>query len=113
MGWAGDQAKSVPTLAAGNFRCEAVSEPKPTIGAGHSANSFFAADASLLKLNSGGPSGYVPPATQSRRVFREINSFTPGKSSAFARFVAGPVRTTTQLPSYCDVSAFLINAETS
>src|SRR5437773_4429051 len=113
MGWAGDQEKSVSMLAPGNFRCAAVSVPKATIGAGHSANSFLAAATSVLKLKSGGPTGYVPPATQSRRVLREINSFTPGKSSAFARFVAGPVRTTTQLPSYCDVSAFLISAETS
>src|SRR5258706_15448862 len=100
-------------LAPGNFRCAAASDPKATIGAGHSANSFLAAGTSVLKLNSGGPSGYVPPATQSRRVFCEINSFTPGRLRAFDRFVAGPVRTTSQLPSYCDVSAFLIRAETS
>src|SRR6266851_2165983 len=107
MGWAGDQVKSFSMLAPGNFRCAAASEPKATIGAGHSANSFFAAGTSVLKLNSGGPSGYVPPATQSRRVFCEISSFTPGKSRAFARFVAGPVRTTTQLPSYFDVTAII------
>src|SRR5258706_15410019 len=98
-------------LAPGNFRCAAASDPKATIGAGHSANSFFAAGTSVLKLNSGGPSGYVPPATQSRRDFCEINFFTPGRWRAFARFVAGPVKNTTALPGYCDVGAFLISAE--